>query len=75
MECHYKLLLIEQDPNWYKARHVDGREGLIPANYIQKRSEVKLNAMPWFHGKITREDAESLLQPREVRTSLQRVIK
>lgn len=56
----------EQDPNWYKARHVDGREGLVPANYIQKRSEVKLNAMPWFHGKITRDEAETLLQPREV---------
>lgn len=55
-----------QDPNWYKAKHVDGRIGLIPANYIQKRSEVRLNAMPWFHGKITREDAEALLQPREV---------
>lgn len=22
--------------------------------------------MPWFHGKITREEAESLLTPREV---------
>lgn len=34
---------------------------------IQRRSEVKLNAIPWFHGKITREGAEDLLQPREVR--------
>lgn len=54
-----------RDPNWYRARHVDGREGLIPANYIHHRSEVKLNAMPWFHGKITREDAEVLLKPRD----------
>ncbi|GFW89596.1 tyrosine-protein kinase CSK [Trichonephila clavipes] len=54
-----------KDPNWYKARHVDCREGLIPANYIQRRSEVKLHAMPWFHGKITRDEAEILLQPRE----------
>ena len=54
------------DPNWYKARHVDGRIGLVPYNYIQKRSEVKLNAMPWFHGKITRDDAETLLMPRDV---------
>lgn len=29
------------------------------------RLEVKLNAMPWFHGKISREDAEILLNPRE----------
>lgn len=26
--------------------------------------EVKLHAMPWFHGKITRTQAEDLLQPR-----------
>eukprot|EP00096_Caligus_rogercresseyi_P012433 TRINITY_DN520_c0_g1_i2.p1 TRINITY_DN520_c0_g1~~TRINITY_DN520_c0_g1_i2.p1 ORF type:complete len:465 (+),score=103.02 TRINITY_DN520_c0_g1_i2:169-1395(+) len=29
------------------------------------KGEVKLNAMPWFHGKISREGAESLLQPKE----------
>lgn len=29
------------------------------------RGEVKLNTMPWFHGKITRDEAESLLRPRE----------
>lgn len=32
---------------------------------VAGRLEVKLNAMPWFHGKISREDAESLLNPRE----------
>ena len=26
--------------------------------------EVKVNAMPWFHGKISREVAEKLLNPR-----------
>nr|XP_040218850.2 DNA N6-methyl adenine demethylase [Anopheles coluzzii]XP_049461987.1 DNA N6-methyl adenine demethylase [Anopheles coluzzii] len=33
----------------------------------QRRAEVnaKLNAMPWFHGRIKREEAESLLKPRE----------
>ena len=61
--------LIAQDPNWYKAKHVDGRVGLVPYNYIQKRSEVKLNAMVWFHGKISREDAEMLLSPRDVSSS------
>ncbi|KAK3930681.1 Tyrosine-protein kinase CSK [Frankliniella fusca] len=30
----------------------------------QKRAEVKLNAMPWFHGKISRERAEQLLCPK-----------
>ncbi|XP_059612368.1 tyrosine-protein kinase CSK isoform X2 [Phlebotomus argentipes] len=35
----------------------------VPSN--QKKCEVKLNAMPWFHGSITRDEAEHLLQPRE----------
>ncbi|XP_031635662.1 tyrosine-protein kinase CSK isoform X2 [Contarinia nasturtii] len=30
-----------------------------------RKLEVKLNAMPWFHGSITRDEAEHLLQPRE----------
>ncbi|EDV93460.1 tyrosine-protein kinase CSK isoform X2 [Drosophila grimshawi] len=30
-----------------------------------RKCEVKLNAMPWFHGSITRDEAEHLLQPRE----------
>jgi len=54
-----------RDPNWYRAQRIDGKAGMIPANYVQKRGEVKLNAMPWFHGKISREDAEELLMPRE----------
>ncbi|XP_046454047.1 tyrosine-protein kinase CSK-like [Daphnia pulex] len=34
-------------------------------NEMNKKLEVKLHAMPWFHGKISREQAENLLQPRE----------
>ncbi|KAA8596134.1 hypothetical protein FQN60_011425, partial [Etheostoma spectabile] len=49
-----------RDPNWYRARNTVGREGTIPANYVQKREGVK-----WFHGKITREQAERLLYPPE----------
>lgn len=30
------------------------------------RPEMNDANMPWFHGKITREEAESLLTPREV---------
>ncbi|CAG7702927.1 unnamed protein product [Allacma fusca] len=30
-----------------------------------RKSEVKLNSMPWFHGKISRDKAEDLLTPRE----------
>lgn len=40
-----------QDPNWYRARNQVGREGTIPANYVQKREGVKsggkLSLMPW----------------------------
>lgn len=54
-----------QDPCWYFARHVaDGKTGMIPANYVQQRGEVKLHAMQWLYGKISRERAEELLQPR-----------
>ncbi|TNN37452.1 Tyrosine-protein kinase CSK [Liparis tanakae] len=64
---HISLLI--PDPNWYRARNSVGREGTIPANYVQKREGVKsggkLSLMPWFHGKITREQAERLLYPPE----------
>ncbi|XP_013414147.1 tyrosine-protein kinase CSK [Lingula anatina] len=59
------IIKATRDPMWYHARRSDNKEGMIPANYVQKRSEVKLHAMPWFHGKIKREQAEELLQPRE----------
>lgn len=43
-------LPFPQDPNWYKAKNKVGREGIIPANYVQKREGVKagtkLSLMP-----------------------------
>ncbi|XP_069137994.1 tyrosine-protein kinase CSK-like isoform X2 [Argopecten irradians] len=54
-----------RDANWYKGRDGAGREGMIPATYVQRRREVPLHAMPWFHGSISREQAESLLQNME----------
>uniref|UniRef100_A0A8C4TID2 Tyrosine-protein kinase n=1 Tax=Erpetoichthys calabaricus TaxID=27687 RepID=A0A8C4TID2_ERPCA len=63
------IIEVTKDPNWYKAKNNGGREGIIPANYVQKREGVKsgskLSLMPWFHGKITREQAERLLYPPE----------
>ncbi|GFN92099.1 tyrosine-protein kinase [Plakobranchus ocellatus] len=52
------------DPNWFKAKNSSGREGMIPANYVRQRREVTLHAMPWYHGKISRLEAEQLLCPR-----------
>lgn len=56
----------EKDENWYFAMHTDNRVGLVPAKHLQTRTEVQLNSMPWFHGKITREEAERILQPPKV---------
>lgn len=55
------IMSATPDPNWYKAKHADGREGLVPLNYLMKRGDVKSGLMLWFHGKICREDAEKLL--------------
>ncbi|XP_050401686.1 tyrosine-protein kinase CSK [Patella vulgata] len=51
------------DPYWFMARNRNHKEGMIPANYVQERTVVQLQAMPWFHGKIKREQAEELLKP------------
>lgn len=59
--------------DWYLAQRCsDGKKGLVPSSHLQKRSEVKLNSTPWFHGKITRDEAEKLLQPPKV--SIHRLI-
>lgn len=48
----FKMFVVAsfQDPNWYKAKNSAGREGTIPANYVQKREGVKsggkLSLMP-----------------------------
>ncbi|KAL4228192.1 hypothetical protein ACF0H5_013626 [Mactra antiquata] len=54
-----------RDINWYKAKNNNGNEGMIPATYVQKRKEVSLHAMPWFHGKINRDNAADLLKQRQ----------
>ncbi|KAK3098941.1 hypothetical protein FSP39_024518, partial [Pinctada imbricata] len=56
-----KIISNTKDSNWYKGRNSQGKEGMIPAPYVQKRKEVHLQKMPWFHGRITREEAEHLL--------------
>ncbi|XP_065188437.1 tyrosine-protein kinase CSK-like [Sycon ciliatum] len=61
------IVAASKDPNWYKAKRQDNlsREGMIPTTYVMQRSAVKLHAMPWYHGKISREEAERLLHPRK----------
>ncbi|CAL4060834.1 unnamed protein product, partial [Meganyctiphanes norvegica] len=52
-------------PDWIRARNHSGSEGLIPTAYINTdKKEVKLESMMWFHGKISRNEAEQLLTPR-----------
>eukprot|EP00056_Hartaetosiga_gracilis_P021977 m.27523 g.27523 ORF g.27523 m.27523 type:complete len:261 (+) comp9366_c0_seq1:55-837(+) len=49
-----KVINIDNDPNWFKAE-MNGQTGYVPANY--------LDMLPhdWFHGTISRSDAESVL--------------
>ncbi|XP_071118990.1 tyrosine-protein kinase CSK-like isoform X1 [Haliotis cracherodii] len=54
-----------RDPNWYRAKDSTGKEGMIPATYVQPRTSVPLHAMPWYHGRMTREEAERLLKFQE----------
>jgi len=49
-----KILNMEDDMNWYRAE-LEGKEGLIPSNYIEMRKH------DWYYGRITRADAEKLL--------------
>ncbi|CAL4102215.1 unnamed protein product, partial [Meganyctiphanes norvegica] len=58
------------DPNWFKARNNNGDEGMIPTSHViklivDKKKMVKLNTMPWLHGKINRNEAQNLLTPQE----------
>ena len=49
-----KVLNMEDDSNWFRAE-LDGREGLIPSNYIEMKPHS------WYRGRITRADAEKFL--------------
>lgn len=57
---HYEApgwILPSQSPD------VMDNEKLSPT--LNKKAEVKLSAMPWFHGKISRDRAEQLLSPKQ----------
>lgn len=48
-----KILNMEDDMNWYRAE-LDGKEGLIPSNYIEMKNH------DWYYGRITRGEWLSL---------------
>lgn len=49
-----KVLNLGDDKNWCRAE-VDGRQGLIPKNYVEMKPHR------WYHGKISRIKAEQML--------------
>ncbi|OQR67715.1 protein enhancer of sevenless 2B-like [Tropilaelaps mercedesae] len=57
---------MEDDMNWYRAE-LDGKEGLIPSNYIEMKKH------DWYYGRITRADAEKLLSNKHEGAFLIRV--
>eukprot|EP00050_Salpingoeca_kvevrii_P021430 m.110450 g.110450 ORF g.110450 m.110450 type:complete len:499 (+) comp9340_c0_seq3:265-1761(+) len=56
-----KLKIINSaDGDWWQAQSlVSGAVGYIPSNYVAKVQSIE--AEPWFHGRITRGQAEKVL--------------
>ncbi|CAF4835301.1 unnamed protein product, partial [Rotaria sp. Silwood2] len=52
---------MEEDMNWYKAE-LKGQEGYVPKTYIE------MDSHPWFHGSITRVEAETILLQKDPNT-------
>ncbi|XP_066993282.1 tyrosine-protein kinase CSK [Anabrus simplex] len=65
------VAIVDPGGGWFHtAKHPNKTATVMDNNKLsptpaQKRAEVKLNAMPWFHGKISRDRAEQLLSPKE----------
>ena len=59
-------ILNMDDANWYHAE-CEGQEGLVPSNYIEMMPHE------WYHGRITRKDAERLLADKHEGAYLVRV--
>lgn len=51
------LKIVAKDPQWALAEY-RGKQGYIALNYVKPKSIT----MPWYHGNLTREQAEFLLK-------------
>ncbi|OWK12135.1 MATK [Cervus elaphus hippelaphus] len=56
-----------ENKSWYRAKHhASGQEGLLAAGALRERealsADPKLSLMPWFHGKISGQEAVQQLQ-------------
>ncbi|CAH8599784.1 unnamed protein product [Heterobilharzia americana] len=58
-----EIINIGKDPNWAHAKNTLGETGLIPLNYVQRKSDALENLQNhnWYHGRISRAESESLL--------------
>ncbi|CAH8556058.1 unnamed protein product [Schistosoma turkestanicum] len=58
-----EIINIGKDPNWAHAKNAVGETGLIPLNYVQRKTDVleDLKDHCWYHGRISRAESESLL--------------
>ncbi|KAK7480860.1 hypothetical protein BaRGS_00027861, partial [Batillaria attramentaria] len=52
--------LLNDKGDWWKARHVDGREGYVPYNFVALDNTMK--SMDWFFGTISRPESEQALK-------------
>lgn len=56
-----------EDADWWKARSSDGREGYVPANYLAPQNALETE--PYFHGIMSRGEADSLLRAQGINGS------
>ncbi|XP_059494503.1 megakaryocyte-associated tyrosine-protein kinase isoform X2 [Stegostoma tigrinum] len=64
------IIKAVNNKGWYRAKNnKTEEEGLVSRNYLREREAIRvdpnLSLMPWFHGKISGEDAVRVLQPTE----------
>eukprot|EP00049_Salpingoeca_infusionum_P023142 m.10570 g.10570 ORF g.10570 m.10570 type:complete len:654 (+) comp5587_c0_seq1:251-2212(+) len=52
-------VLDDSEDHWWKARNAQGKEGMIPCNYVRREG---LESEVWFRGRISRSEAGALLR-------------